>query len=84
LVSISHKWEELGSALDLRSPIIEEARQSPRMNIRLIKIIQEWIAGNGVQPTTLRILKSKLELEIVGEKNFAKKLITKFSKEKFP
>ena len=83
LAPICDKWQQLATALDLRTHLIAQC-SNVKFILAMNSVIKEWIAGNGVAPITLGTLKKKLESSIVGEKTFAKELIANFNKQKFP
>jgi len=82
LTSISHKWKELATALELKGYLIAQNNNNSFV-LAMGSTIREWVAGNGTDLITLGMLKSKLESNAVGEKVFAKEFIAKFNKERF-
>ena len=79
LAVMSHKWEELGTALGLPKNVREQSRQDRSNILSLGNILREWLSGNGVRPTTLGNLKQKLETATVGEVVLAQQLIQRFN-----
>ena len=65
LAECSHKWEELGIALGLLPHQIEECRKGSSNQIRLHKIIAQWISSDMENPTISK-LKNALSSNLVA------------------
>ena len=79
LVGASHRWQEIGIALDLPMHVLEECGNGKSNAMRLHKVLWEWITGShGAVPVTLQSLKVELASEIVGLRVLSKSLETKF------
>ena len=79
LVGASHRWEEIGIALDLPVHVLEECGNGKSNAMRLHKVLLEWITGNhGAVPVILQSLKLELASEIVGLPVISESLEAKF------
>ncbi len=76
LQEVSHKWEEIGIALNLSKSKIEECRNSFTNNLRLYNILLQWY--NDRQHPTLGALKKALKNEIVSEARVSEKFVKEF------
>ncbi len=76
LQKVSHKWEEIGIALNLSKSKIEECRNSRTNNLRLYNILLQWY--NDCQHPTLGALKKALKNEIVSEARVSEKFVKEF------
>ena len=64
LAECSHRWEELGIALGLLPHQIEECRKGSSNQIRLYKIITQWISN--MENPTISKLKNALSSDLVA------------------
>ena len=64
LAECSHRWEELGITLDVLPHQIEECRKGTSNQIRLYKIISQWISN--MENPTISILKNALSCTLVA------------------
>ena len=64
LAECSHRWEELGIVLGLLRHQIEECRKGTSNQIRLYKIIAQWISN--MENPTISKLKNALSSNLVG------------------
>jgi len=78
LAAVSHKWEEIGIALELDKSVREQCRNRKNI-VALTNILTEWVQGNESKLVTLAILKKALGGGIVGHGRLAQELIPKFA-----
>ena len=64
LANCSHKWEEIGIALELPRSIIAECRKGTSNEIRLYNVLISWCQNNKV--ADLKTIKDMLESPIVA------------------
>ena len=72
LVEVSHKWEELGIVLGLKTFQIEQCRNAGSNVLRLNEVLKQWIF-NTAHPT-MAVLITALSSDIVSMKNLAASL----------
>ncbi len=76
LQEVSHKWEEIGIALNLSKSNREECRNSYSNNLSLYNILLQWY--NDHHHPTLGALKKALKSEIVSENRVSEKFVKEF------
>ncbi len=77
LQEVSHKWEEIGIALNLPKSKIEECRNSHSNSLRLYNTLLQWYNSRHHHPT-LGALKKALRSEIVRETRVSEKFVKEF------
>ena len=76
LASGSHKWEEFSVTIGLPEHIIEECRSARSNNLRLYRVLKEWVCGKhkNARHPTLSQLKQALCSPFVGLPDLALKV----------
>ena len=74
LADVAHKWEEISIALRLPPRVREDHRSRGSSIVKLSNILNDWIAGNYLQPVTISTLKKVLAEPSVGLPTTAEKL----------
>ena len=78
LTNVSHKWEELGIALELPKHVIEQCRNRQNV-VALNEILNEWIQRSKRGKATLGVLKKRVGGGIVAHGRLAQELVQRFA-----
>ena len=74
LADVAHKWKDVSIALRLPIRVREDHRCNDSSIVKLSNILNDWIAGNYLQPVTISTLKKVLAGPLVRLPTIAEKL----------